>query len=179
MSRFIVSLSRTSPRLLIRCLVVAALFALASSSSAQGELQNRGHDPFFQVSSAVGNCPEPAGPRVSQEEWMQESHHRIEHGNHCWLEGRCRLPNAFDYDNDIAESTRRRLQWLSTTLPAWRQSTLWVTVWQRWILVQGCVTESFPREKFFAALDDVPDAEQVIDETTEHPEQKPPYALFH
>lgn len=110
---------------------------------------------------------------------MSESHHRIEHGNHCWLEGRCRLPNAFDYDNEIAESTRRRLQWLSTTLPEWTQSTLWVTVYQRWLLVQGCVSHDFPKEKFFAALGEVPDAERVVDETTDQPGQKPPYTLFH
>ncbi|MGF6767946.1 hypothetical protein P3T18_000416 [Paraburkholderia sp. GAS199] len=110
---------------------------------------------------------------------MSQSHHRIEHGNHCWLEGRCRLPNAFDYDGEIAETTRRRLQWLSEVLPAWRQSTLWITVYQRWILVQGCVTDRFPRERFFAALNEVADAERIVSEVTEHVDQKPPYILFH
>jgi hypothetical protein len=160
-------------------LVSVALLALTMRAAAQDELQNRGHDPFFQISSAIANCPEPAGPRVSEEEWMSQSHHRIEHGNHCFLEGRCRLPNAFDYDSEIAETTRRRLQWLTSTSPAWQQSTLWVTVYQRWILVQGCVSPAFPGEKFFAALGDVPDAEKVIDETTSHPETKVPYVVFH
>jgi hypothetical protein len=159
--------------------VVAAILALANGAVAQDDLQNRGHDPFFQISSAVARCPEPAGPRVSEAEWMRESHHRIEHGNHCWLEGRCRLPIAFEYEDEIADSTRRRLQWLNTTLPAWRQSTLWITVWQRWILIQGCVAPNFPLDQFMAAMRDVPDAERVIDETTAHPEQKIPYALFH
>jgi hypothetical protein len=156
-----------------------ALVAIAHGAVAQEDLQNRGHDPFFRISSAVPHCPEPAGPRVSEAEWMRESHHRIEHGNHCWLEGRCRLPNAFEYDNEIAESTQRRLQWLNTTLPAWQKSSLWITVWQRWILIQGCVAPGFPADQFMAAMRDVPDAERVIDETTEHPEQKLPYALFH
>jgi hypothetical protein len=109
---------------------------------------------------------------------MRESHHRIEHGNHCWVEGRCRLPNAFAYDDEIADSTRRRLQWLSANLPTWQQSTLWVTVWQRWMLVQGCVAPGFPLAHFMAALRDVPDVERVIDETTAHPERGVPYALF-
>jgi hypothetical protein len=158
---------------------VIAILASMRSVYAEGNLQNRGHDPFFQISSSISKCPEPAGPRVSEAEWMRESHHRIEHGNHCWLEGRCRLPNAFEYDQEIAETTRRRLQWLSTTLPAWQKSSLWITVWQRWILVQGCIGSDFPTASFMSALREVPDAEQVIDETTAHPEQKIPYALFH
>jgi len=154
------------------------LLFLAPYSYAGDALQNRGHDPFFQISSALPDCPEPAGPRVSEAEWMRESHHRIEHGNHCWVEGRWRLPNAFAYDEEIADSTRRRLQWLSANLPAWRQSTLWVTVWQRWMLVQGCVAPDFPLARFMAALREVPDVERVIDETTAHPERGVPYALF-
>jgi hypothetical protein len=164
---------------LVRIGVLIVCFAQTVLACAQGALQNRGHDPFFQVTSAIANCPEPAGPRVSEEEWMKEAHHRIEHGNHCYLEGRCRLPNAFDYDEEIAESTRRRLQWMNAALPAWRDSSLWITVYERWILVQGCVASDFPGEKFFAALRKTPDAERVIDETTRHPEQTVPYALFH
>ncbi|HVE10532.1 MAG TPA: BON domain-containing protein [Paraburkholderia sp.] len=156
-----------------------ALALLASGAHADDALQNRGHDPFFQISSAIANCPEPAGPRVDEAEWKRESHHRIEHGNHCWLEGRCRLPNAFEYDEEIAESTHRRLQWLSTRMPAWQQSTLWVTVWQRWMLVQGCVSRDFPLARFIAALREVPDVERVIDETTADPGKHVPYALFH
>jgi hypothetical protein len=158
-----------------------ALLALLLSTScahAEDALQNRGHDPFFQISSAIPNCPEPAGPRVDEAEWKRESHHRIEHGNHCWLEGRCRLPNAFEYDEEIADSTRRRLQWLSASMPAWKQSTLWVTVWQRWMLVQGCVSPEFPLERFLAAMREVPDVERVIDETTANPAGHVPYTLF-
>jgi hypothetical protein len=50
-----------------------------------------------------------------------------------------------------------------------------VTVWQRWILVQGCVAPIFPIGPFMAALRKVPDVELVIDETTAHPEQSVPY----
>lgn len=50
--------------------------------------------------------------------------------------------------------------------------------------VVECSVDSFHnvslhKHKFFDALDEVPDAERVIDETTDHPEQKPPYVLFH
>ena len=84
-----------------------AMLLLACAAHAEDDLQNRGHDPFFQISSGVANCPEPAGPRITEAEWKRDSHHRIEHGNHCWVEGRCRLPNAFSYDDEIAETAKR------------------------------------------------------------------------
>jgi hypothetical protein len=158
--------------------VALCLLLLATRTYAGDSLQNRGNDPFFQVSSAIPDCPEPVGPRVSEEDWKGEQHHRIEHGNHCWIEGRCRLPNAFEYDAEIAESARRRLQWLSNAMPAWRQSTLWITVWQRWMLIQGCVSLAFPSDGFIAAMKEVPDVERVIDQTTAHPERGVPYAVF-
>lgn len=154
------------------------LVAIAVAPIHAEELKNRGNDPFFQVSSAIKNCPEPAGPRTTEAEWIRESHHRTEHGNHCWLEGRCRLPNAFAYDNDIAETARRRLQWLSREMPGWEQSTLWITVWQRWLFVQGCVKPGFPTAKFMKAMGEVPDVERLIDQTTASPEVGVPYIRF-
>ncbi|CAJ0687916.1 BON domain-containing protein [Ralstonia mannitolilytica] len=151
----------------------------AVAAHADDTLQNRGNDPFFQISSGVANCPEPAGPRITEAEWKRDSHHRIEHGNHCWIEGRCRLPNAFAYDDEIAETAKRRLQWMSANVPGWRQhTTLWVTVWQRWMLVQGCVAPGYSLAPFMAALREVPDVERFINETTAHPERGVPYALF-
>jgi hypothetical protein len=55
---------------------------------------------------------------------------------------------------------------------------MWVTVWQRWMRVQGCVSPDFPLAPFMAALREVPDVERVIDETTAHPERGVPYAQF-
>ena len=159
-------------------LLLGALTLVSGLSHAGDSLQNRGHDPFFQISSAIANCPEPLGPRVSEAQWKGESHHRVEHGSDCWLEGRCRLPSAFAYDDEIAESARRRLQWLSSSYPAWRHSTLWITVYERWIVVQGCVADDFPSSAFFAALREVPDVLDVSDETTAHPERKLPYPRF-
>ncbi|MBV8158202.1 MAG: hypothetical protein JO278_11130, partial [Dyella sp.] len=98
-------------------------------------LSNHGNDPFLQISRAIANCPEPAGPRVSEAEWKREAHHRIEEGNHCYTEGRCRLANAYQYDKDIAEALQRRLDTLRRTAPAWQQSSLWIMVRGRWLTV--------------------------------------------
>jgi len=160
------------------CLGLLAAAGMSLAHVDDGALLNRGGDPFLQVSSALPGCPEPAGPRVSEAEWMRESHHRIEHGNHCWLEGRCRLPNAYLYDKDVAESLQRRLRTLNTQLPAWRHSSLWITVSARWIKVQGCVAADFPSAAFFSALGEVADAERVIDQTTATPARGVPYPRF-
>ncbi len=157
----------------------ATLVALAVATPTSGQtLRNYGDDPFLRISTRIANCPEPAGPRISEAEWRRDAHHRIEHGNHCWLEGRCRLPNAFLYDKEIAESTRRRLATLSASLPAWQASSLWIMIRGRWLTVQGCTASGFPLAGFLAALREVPDVERVIDETTATPGRGVPYEPF-
>ena len=154
------------------------LFIAATNIVHAQSLRNFGNDPFMRVSSAVAGCPEPAGPRVSEDEWKREAHHRIEEGNHCYAEGRCRLANAYQYDRDIAESLQRRLEDLRRTLPAWQNSSLWIMVRGRWLTVQGCVAADFNRAAFLAAMREIPDVEKVIDQTTATPARGVPYARY-
>lgn len=165
--------------------VQIAMAALAGTAmlawparGADSDQENRGHDPFFQISSRIANCPEPLGPRVDEAQWRRDAHHRIEDGNHCYVEGRCRLGNAYQYEQEIVDSTQRRLQSLSITLPGWRESTLWLTVRGRWLLLQGCVGRGFPGQPFVAALREVADVEIVVDQTTADPARGVPYPLF-
>lgn len=158
-------------------LALAVVPAPAADAPADA-LLNRGNDPFLQVSARIAGCPEPAGPRITEAQWRREAHHRIEQGNHCWTEGRCRLSNAFQYDRDIADSLRRRLDTLSATMPAWRDSSLWITVSGRWLVVQGCIRPGFAIAPFLAALREVADVERVVDQTTATPSRGVPYAPF-
>ena len=162
----------------IKALSIALAVALPLQPACAETVANYGHDPFEQVSSRIADCPEPAGPRVSQAEWRREAHHRIEQGNHCWSEGRCRLANAFHYDKEIAESLQRRLRTLATTMPGWQDSTLWITVSGRWLTVQGCVRPGFAVAPFLAALREVADVEKVVDQTTSTPARGVPYVRF-
>lgn len=161
----------------IATITVAAIISPAQIVHAQSP-GNYGNDPFVRVSSAIAGCPEPAGPRVSQDAWKREAHHRIEEGNHCYMEGRCRLPNAYQYDHEIAESLTRRLDDLRRTLPAWQNSSLWITVRGRWLTVQGCVPPGFDHAAFLAAMRQIPDVEKVIDQTTATPARGVPYARY-
>ncbi|KAF7962176.1 hypothetical protein AWV80_24775 [Cupriavidus sp. UYMU48A] len=165
------------PRPIISLLVAVGLLMPLAQACAE-DVANYGNDPFVQVSSRIADCPEPVGPRVSEAEWRREAHHRIEQGNHCWTEGRCRLANAFQYDKEIAESLQRRLRTLATTMPLWQDSTLWITVRGRWLTVQGCVRPGFAKASFLRALGEVADVEKVVDQTTASPERGVPYVRY-
>ena len=140
-----------------------------SSAHAGEQRVNRGHDPFFQISNAIAACPEPLGPLETEQEWLADSHYRIERGNSCWLEGRCRLPNAYLYDTDIADAVRRRLANINATTHWREKSTLWLVLQRRFIYVQGCVASDFDKQVFFRELAKTADVERVIDDTTTNP----------
>ena len=156
---------------------IAAMICAPGIAHGQA-LRNYGNDPFLQISKTIANCPEPAGPRISEAEWKRDAHHRIEEGNHCYTEGRCRLANAYQYDKDIGEALQRRLDTLRRTMPAWQQSSLWIMVRGRWLTVQGCVAPGFDRKGFLGALGEVPDVERVIDQTTATPASGVPYSVY-
>ncbi|VVE23407.1 hypothetical protein PMO31116_03223 [Pandoraea morbifera] len=142
-----------------------ALPGASVGPGAQGELRNFGHDPFLHISSAIADCPTPLGPAMRESDWLAEAHHRIEKGNHCWLEGRCRLSNSYRYDAEIAESAQRRLSSLAAALPWASKTSLWLTFQRRIVVVQGCVAPGFPMAKFIKALAETADVEAVVDQT--------------
>ena len=150
------------------CLCVSLLSAVFP---AHGDEQrtNRGHDPFFKISKAIDACPVPLGPLETEAEWLADSHYRIERGNSCWIEGRCRLSNAYLYDTEIAEAVQRRLANINAAMHWREQSTLWLTLQRRFIYVQGCVAPGFDKQAFLQELAKTADVERVIDDTTTNP----------
>ncbi|AQH01329.1 hypothetical protein A9R05_21060 [Burkholderia sp. KK1] len=153
----------------IRQSVFAMLLAVAIAAHADDTRENRGNDPFLHVSSAIAACPAPLGPFETEREWLDEAHYRIERGNSCWIAGRCRLSNSYDYDKEIAQSVTRRLASLNATLQ-WREKTsLWLTLQRRFIYLDGCVSRDFDTARFVSALGETADVEKVIDRTTRRP----------
>ena len=156
--------------------LVATLAAVAGA--ADEERMNRGHDPFSQVSNALAACPPPRGPMQTPAEWRAEAHSRIERGTSCWMEGRCRLHNAYLYDAEIAESVQRRLASLAPRLPWAQQSSLWFMLQRRVVYVQGCVAPGFDRLQLLRELEKTADVETVVDQTfVNEAGQAPPYAV--
>lgn len=147
-----------------------ALASQSASADGGGERSNFGNDPFFQISSAVANCPVPLGPFETKQEFNEESHYRIERGNSCWIEGRCRLSNSYYYDKEIAEAVQRRLANISYATQ-WRDHTsIWLMLQRRFIYVEGCVAPDFDKAKFLFELGKTADVERVIDDTTTQPD---------
>ncbi|MGN6317972.1 hypothetical protein [Trinickia sp.] len=149
---------------------IAVALASHAALADSADRSNFGNDPFFQISSAVANCPVPLGPFQTKEEFNEESHYRIERGNSCWIEGRCRLSNSYYYDKEIAEAVQRRLANISYTTH-WRDHTsLWLMLQRRFIYVEGCVAPDFDKDKFLFELGKTADVERVIDNTTTTPD---------
>ncbi|SUA92167.1 hypothetical protein [Pandoraea pulmonicola] len=142
--------------------------SLAATASASGEPRNFGHDPFLHISTAIADCPVPLGPAMRESDWLADAHHRIEKGNHCWLEGRCRLSNSYRYDAEIADAAQRRLSSIAAEIPWAAQTSLWLTFQRRIIVVQGCVAPGFAVAKFLKALGETADVEAVVDQLIVH-----------
>lgn len=148
---------------------VATLLAHSAVAQADDTRANRGNDPFLHVSSAIAGCEAPRGPFETEQEWLDEGHYRIERGNSCWIAGRCRLSNSYDYDREIAASVTRRLNSLNASMQ-WREKTsLWLTIQRRFIYLDGCVAHDFDKSGFVSALGETADVEKVIDRTTRRP----------
>ncbi|VVE40619.1 hypothetical protein PIN31009_04096 [Pandoraea iniqua] len=138
--------------------------ASTTAAGAHDDLRNFGNDPFLHISSAVANCPVPLGPFMRESDWIADAHHRIEKGNHCWFEGRCRLSNSYRYDVEIAESAQRRLSSVAADIPWKTQTSLWLTFQRRIIVMQGCMAPGFPLARLIKALEQTADVEAVVDQ---------------
>jgi hypothetical protein len=144
----------------------AALLLASVSVHAEDARSNWGSDPFLHISTALPACPEPLGPRQTEREWLAEAHYRVERGNSCWVEGRCRLSNAYRYDAEIAQAVQRRIDNIQPATHWREQSSLWLLLQRRFIYVQGCVAPGFDKAKFLFELAKTADVERVIDNTT-------------
>ena len=154
-------------------IVAVACVALSPTPAAQGtaELKNWFADPYFAISSSVTDCPEPRGPLLTKEEMQREAHVRVERGTRCYLEGKCRKPNSYQYDAEIAEHLRAAL----AKSPVVKGTSVWVTVQRRWIFIQGCVDAKSKKAAFEQIARSVPDVENVFVDVTVDAAKSPPY----
>jgi len=131
-----------------------AAVALAGASAFAQTATNHFDDPFLRATSALPGCPVPAGPRYTPEEVREEAHSRAQHGTSCYYSGRCRLPNAYLYDKEIAP---RAVQYLQRD-DRLADSSVWVVVQRRIVYLQGCVKsreQAQEMERSVGLIDDV------------------------
>lgn len=136
----------------MRRVLLAATVACAPVLAQQAT--NAFDDPFLRATSAIAGCAVPAGPLYTPEEVREQAHVRAQSGTSCYHSGRCRLPNAFLYDKEIAP---RVVQFLNRD-ERLADSSVWVTVRQRHVVLQGCVRskeQAGTMERSVALIDDV------------------------
>jgi len=154
--------------------LVAGLVQLVGLSAHAEELRNWFEDPFFQISSAVPDCPEPAGPRVTEAERQVQSHRRAEKGTTCWIAKECDRPNAYAYDRDIAQGIQSAVRSRSP----FPNTSLWVTVQGRVVYIEGCVAQESQAADIEAFIRAVEHVQQAIAIVASQPGAKPPYRPF-
>jgi hypothetical protein len=151
--------------------VVAAVLCGAGRIATAADLHNWFDDPFFRISSAFPDCPEPAGPRITEAERPAQSHRRAEKGTTCWLAKECDRPNAYAYDADIAAFIRAAVR----KRPMFPGSSLWVTVQGRVVYVEGCVARASQAAQIEAFMRAVPHVQQTLAIVTSTRGATPPY----
>ena len=154
----------------IRALTAAAAFA-ATAAFAQ-TATNHFDDPFLRATSALPGCPVPAGPLYTPEQVRDEAHSRAQHGTSCYHSGRCRLPNAYLYDKEIAP---RAVQYLQRD-ERLADSSVWIVVQRRIVFLQGCVKSREQAETMERSVGLIDDVMGVVNQLSA-PDEAPKYPL--
>lgn len=142
------------------------LLAVPLPTLADGAvLKNWFNDPFLQVRAALPACPTPLGPLATEADMRKEAHWRTERGNSCWVAGKCKRPNSYLYDADIARDLTRRF----ADSGQFRQASLWLTVQRRFVWVEGCAAKSISLPALERFIAQTPDVERVILNVTANP----------
>ena len=157
-----------------RLLALAALTA-TGLASADDALENRFDDPFFQITAALPDCPVPAGPFITESEWREQAHRRIEKGTTCWLAHECDRPNAYAYDQDIAAAFKAALR----NDDRFAATSLWVTVQGRVVYIEGCVAHAAQEAELEAFARSLPHVQQALAIVRSDASARPPYRLRH
>jgi hypothetical protein len=142
--------------------VALATLAAVSAFGADETLKNRFGDPFFQLSAAVPSCPVPRGPFMTEEEALRDTHHRLERGQRCYLEKRCKYPSSYQYDPEIAQAIQAAARDGSLEYP--KDSSLWVMVQGRRVFVYGCVPKRYRDGSLREQLRRIPDVELAVED---------------
>lgn len=148
--------------------------ALFGSGDAQAQAMcNWFDDPFFSITSALADCPLPAGPFTPESERGAQAHHRAERGTTCWLAGQCERPNDYAYDADIATAVRAAV---ASAMPE-VATTLWITVQGRIVYIEGCASTRSAVITLEERLRTIPYVRQVVSNVRTDPAARVPYRL--
>lgn len=141
-------------------LCIALLFMTPLSRAGDQTSEKYFDDPFMQITYAVASCPNQERTKRTAAEMRAEIHWRAERGSSCYLRGRCRLPNSYMYDREIAARVKKTILADSRL---WN-SSVWMEGYRRWVALKGCATSPEQRDQIERAVRMIDDVEAVINE---------------
>ena len=154
------------------CLCLAAGWWLSGPAALAGEpLVNPFNDPFVQVTTGLADCPPPSPPRYSPQEARELAHERAQRGVSCWLDGRCRLHNAYLYDAEIVPRVAQAIRYAGR----YGDTSVWVLGQRRHVLLMGCVADADQIEQLKSLAARIDDVERVDAQLMVGPHGAPPY----
>lgn len=154
----------TARRSACRSGLAAALVALTCAAAvcaeepADDERGNWFGDPFIALTQGIAGCPAPAGPMLRRAQMRAEAHDRAQRGTSCYAAGRCRLPNAYLYDAEIAPRVKKAID----ADGRFADTSLWATVQRRWVWIDGCAAQPGQNAEIEQLLRQIDDVEGVV-----------------
>ena len=175
MGKLVVRRRPPQSHLKIRCAVGVALAVGAiAPAPAQEEVRNWFDDPYLRLTAEVPDCPTPAGPFVTRQESLAQSHSRLEKGTTAWLAGEAERPKAFAYDKDIAAALAAAF----AEQQRFRVSSLWATVQGRVVYIEGCVSAESEVPALEALARSLPNVQQAVAIVRTRPDAPVPYKVM-
>jgi hypothetical protein len=170
----------TMHRLIVTGLLLAASWSAAAQAESapapvpSGEAEgNLFHEPFFQLSRKLPGCQPPRGPWWTQAEATADIHWRANSGVSCYLAGKCRLMNSYQYDDGIAERVKATFE----RDFRFEDSSVWAHVQRRFVTLMGCVKDASQKSALIAAMQGIDDVNQVVDQLSIGVDEAPKYTV--
>lgn len=161
-------------RTLLMSRIAWFLFALLPAGCAQPPVPARANffgDPFVQVTRGLPRCPVPAGPLYTAQEIREQEHIRSQKGVSCHLAGRCRLPNAYLYDQEIIP----RVVIAVHADGRFEDTSIWALGQRRLVYLKGCVRTGQQALDLQALVGRIDDVEGVVNQLMTGTDAQPPY----
>lgn len=128
-------------------------------------------EPFFRLSSDMAACKPPRGPFLTMQEARADSHWRAQSGVSCYLAGKCRYMNSYQYDPEIAERVKQTFQ----RDQRFAGSSVWAHVQRRMVTLMGCVKDAEQANLLRDTVAAIDDVTTVIDELSVGESVRPKY----
>ena len=97
---------------------------------------------------------------MTGEQERMEAHLRTERGTRCYLDGRCRLANSYEYDREIIPRVKKAI----LAAGKYGDTTISVFGQRRWVFLMGCVRSTAQAQAVESLVKGIDDVERVVNQ---------------